>query len=100
MASPSSVIRLEQKSNISGKPVALFLSAGGGLGQLVVFVLPAAMGHPRRPPHPLADLEGLCQLAESAFFLLQDPPLDGGGAPPAIFLRPVQTGPAGFGLLF
>ena len=41
-----------------------------------------------------------CQLfSERAFLLLPDHPLDRAGAPTAIFLRPVQAGPAGIGLL-
>src|ERR1700694_5648518 len=83
-----------------GKQLAPDLFAGSELGQIMAFVLFIAIGHHGRPAHALADLERLRQLAVNAFFLLPDHTLDRGGAAPAIFLRPVQTGPAGFGLLF
>src|SRR5580693_882792 len=73
--------------------------AGGKLWQIMAFVRLAAVSHYGRPAHALADLERLGQLAVDAFFLLPDHPLDRGGAAPAIFLRPVQAGPAGVGLL-
>src|SRR3954469_23358179 len=73
--------------------------AGGELRQMVPLVLLAAERHHRRPAHALADLERLRQLAVDTLFLLPDHLLDRGGAAAAIFLWPVQAGPAAFGLL-
>src|SRR4029453_18121767 len=73
--------------------------AGGELRQIVALVLLAAERHHRRAAHALADLERLRQLAVDALFLLPDHLLNRGGAATAIFLRPVQAGPAAFGLL-
>src|SRR4051794_32522135 len=72
--------------------------AGRELRQVVTLVLLAAERHHGRPAHALADLERLRQLAVDALFLLPDHLLDWGGAAAAIFLRPVQAGPAAFGL--
>src|SRR6266849_1864294 len=82
-----------------GKQLAPDLFAGGEFWQIVAFVLLAAIGHHGRPAHALADLERLRQLAVHAFFLLPDHALDRRGAASAIFLWPVQAGPAGFGFL-
>src|SRR5216110_150731 len=73
--------------------------AGSKLRQIMTLVLLAAERHHRRPAHALADLERLRQLAIDALFLLPDHLLDRGGAAAAIFLRPVQAGPAALGLL-
>src|SRR6478736_6035375 len=82
------------------KQLAPDLFAGGELRQVMALMLLAAIGHHGRAAHALADLERLRQLAVNPFFLLPDHALDRGRATPAIFLRPVQTGPAGFGFLF
>src|SRR4051812_46137080 len=73
--------------------------AGSEFWQIVALVLLAAERHHRRAAHALADLERLRQLAVNALFLLPDHLLDRGGAAAAILLRPVQAGPAAFGLL-
>src|SRR4051795_12124405 len=73
--------------------------AGRELRQIVALVLLAAERHHGRAAHALADLERLRQLAVDAFFLLPNHLLDRRGAAAAIFLRPVQAGPAAFGLL-
>src|SRR3954466_14208779 len=73
--------------------------AGGKFRQIVPLVLLAAERHHGRAAHALADLERLRQLAVDALFLLPDHPLDRRGAAAAIFLRPVQAGPAAIGLL-
>src|SRR6267378_4858266 len=75
------------------------LFAGGELRQIVAFVFFTAKGHHGRAAHAFADLERLRQLAVDAFLLLPDHLLDRRRATPAIFLRPVQAGPAGFGFL-
>ena len=75
------------------------LFAGGELRQIMAFMLLIAIGHHGRPAHALADLERLRQLAVDALLLLPDHALDRGRAAPAIFLRPMQAGPAGLGLL-
>src|ERR1700712_485112 len=62
-------------------------------------MLLAAERHHGRPAHALADLERLRQFAVDALFLLPDHLLDRRRAAAAIFLRPVQAGPAAFGLL-
>jgi hypothetical protein len=62
-------------------------------------VLLTAERHHGRAAHALADLERLRQLAVDALFLLPDHLLDRAGAAAAIFLRPVQAGPAALGLL-
>src|ERR1700738_3723177 len=81
------------------KQLAPDLLAGGKLRQIMAFVLLAAERHHGRTAHALADLERLRQLAVDALFLLPDHLFDRGGAAAAIFLRPVQAGPAAFGLL-
>src|SRR6478752_6838541 len=73
--------------------------SGRELRQIVTLVLLAAERHHGRAAHALADLERLRQLAVDALFLLPDHLLDRGGAAAAIFLRPMQAGPAAFGLL-
>ena len=73
--------------------------AGSKLRQIVALVLLAAERHHGRAAHAFADLERLRQLAVDALFLLPDHLLDRGRAAAAIFLRPVQAGPAGIGLL-
>ena len=82
-----------------GEQLAPDMFAGGELRQIVALVLLAAERHHGRAAHALADLERLRQLAVDALFLLPDHLLDRGGAAAAIFLRPVQAGPAAFGLL-
>src|SRR5580704_19305572 len=76
------------------KHLAPDLFAGGELRQIMAFVLLGAIGHHGRAAHALADLERLRQLAVDAFLLLPDHALDRRRAAPAIFLRPVQAGPA------
>src|SRR3954452_9267086 len=78
-----------------GKQLAPDLFAGGEFWQIMPLMLLAAIGHQCRPAHALADLERLRQLAIDALFLLPDHALDRASAAAAIFLRPVQTGPAG-----
>src|SRR5204862_4277577 len=73
--------------------------ARGEFWQIAALGLLAAERHHGRAAHALADLERLRQLAVDAFFLLPDHLLDRRGAAAAIFLRPMQTGPAAFGLL-
>src|SRR5712675_2810104 len=63
---------------------------------LLVFT---GVGHHGRPAHAVADDEHRAELAERALFLLPDHALDRRRAAAAIFLRPVQAGPAGIGLL-
>src|SRR6185436_15022351 len=82
-----------------GEQLAPDMFAGGELRQIVALVLLAAERHHGRAAHALADLERLRQLAVDALFLLPDHFLDRGRAAAAIFLRPVQAGPAAFGLL-
>src|SRR6476661_8978530 len=65
----------------------------------MAFVRFAAIRHHGRTAHAFADLERLRQFAVDAFLLLPDHALDRGGAAAAIFLRPVQAGPAAVGLL-
>src|SRR5207245_9469277 len=72
--------------------------AGCKLRQIVTLVLLAAERHHGRAAHALADLKRLRQLAVDALLLLPDHLLDRGGAAAAIFLRPVQAGPADFSL--
>src|SRR5260221_1654602 len=74
--------------------------AGGEFWQIMAFVFLGAIGHHGRAAHALADLEWLRQFAVDAFFLLPDHALDRARAAAAIFLRPVQAGPAAFGFLF
>src|ERR1700716_2689075 len=81
------------------KQLAPDLFPGGELRQIMAFVLLTAIGHHRRPAHALADLERLRQLAVNTFFLLPYHALDRRGPAPAVCFRPVQAGPAGFGLL-
>ena len=81
------------------KQLAPDLLAGGELRQIVPLVLLAAERHHGRAAHALADLERLRQLAVDALFLLPDHLLDRRGAAAAIFLWPMQAGPAAFGLL-
>src|SRR4051812_10889243 len=73
--------------------------AGSEFWQIVPLVLLATERHHRRAAHALADLERLRQLAVDALFLLPDHFFDRRRAAAAIFLRPVQAGPAAFGLL-
>src|SRR4051794_15886136 len=73
--------------------------AGRELRQVVTLVLLAAERHHGRPAHALTDLERLRQLAVDALFLLPDHLLDWRSATAAIFLWPVQAGPAALGLL-
>src|SRR5258707_10706396 len=82
-----------------GEKLAPDFLARGELRQIAPLVLLAGKGHHRRPAHALADLEGLRQLAVNALFLLPDHLLDRRGAAAAIFPRPMQAGPAAFGLL-
>src|SRR4051812_24942928 len=73
--------------------------AGGEFWQIMPLVLLAAERHHGRAAHALTDLERLRQLAVDALFLLPDHLLDRRGAAAAIFLRPMQTGPAALRLL-
>src|SRR3954452_6033749 len=82
-----------------GKQLAPDLFARSEFWQIVPLVLFAAECHHGRAAHAFADLEGLRQLAIDALFLLPDHFFDRGSAAAAIFLRPVQAGPAAFGLL-
>src|SRR6266404_2079056 len=66
--------------------------------QMFSFLIFFGKGHHGRPAHAMADDEHRAELAEGALFLLPDHALDRGCAAPAIFLRPVQAGPAGVGL--
>src|SRR5215475_6429843 len=59
----------------------------------------AGEGHHGRSAHAVPDDEHRAELAESALLLLPDHPLDRRSAAAAIFLRPVQAGPAGIRLL-
>ena len=81
-----------------GKQLAPDLFAGGERRQVFSFLLFAGEGHHGRPAHAVADDEHAAELAESALFLLPDHALDRRRAAAAIFLRPVQAGPAGIGL--
>src|SRR3954452_2332358 len=82
-----------------GKQLAPDVFAGCELRQIMLLMRLATPRHHRRAAHALADLEGLRQLAVDAFFLLPDHPLDRRRAAAAIFLGPVQAGPAGLRLL-
>src|SRR5215218_2178064 len=75
------------------------LLTGSELRQVPPLGVLAAKGHHGRSAHALADLERLRQLAVHAFFLLPDHLFDRRGAAAAIFLRPMQAGPAALGLL-
>ena len=68
-------------------------------GRYSPLLLLAGERHHGRPAHAVADDEHAAELAERALFLLPDHALDRRRAAPAIFLRPVQAGPAGIGLL-
>src|SRR5579871_328310 len=83
-----------------GEQLAPDFLAGGKLRQIAALGLLGAVGHHGRAAHALADLERLRQLAVDALFLLPYDALDRRGAAAAIFLRPVQAGPAGCRLLF
>src|SRR6202000_2383863 len=82
-----------------GEQLAPDFLAGGELRKIAPLGILAAERHHGRAAHALADLERLRQLAEHTLFLLPDHLLDRGGAGAAIFLGPVQAGPAAFGLL-
>src|SRR5262245_30796285 len=82
-----------------GEQLAPDLFACGELRQIAALGVLAAPGHHGRAAHALADLERLRQLAVDALFLLPDHALDRRRATSAIFLRPVQAGPAGIRLL-
>src|SRR3954468_11380099 len=72
--------------------------ARGQRRQIFAFLLLAGERHHGRPAHAMADDEHAAQLAERALLLLPDHPLDRRSAAAAIFLRPMQAGPAGIGL--
>ena len=82
-----------------GEQLAPDLLAGGERRQIFALLVFAAKRHHGRPAHAVADDEHRAELAEGAFLLLPDHPLDRRGATAAIFLRPVQAGPARIGLL-
>src|SRR5262249_50987801 len=75
------------------------LFAGRKLRKIAALGVFVPERHHRRAAHPLADLERLRQLAVDALFLLPDHALDRSRATAAIFLRPVQAGPAAICLL-
>src|SRR5689334_16708880 len=67
--------------------------------QVLPLLLLAGERHHGRTAHALADDEHAGELAERALLLLPDHALDRRRATATIFLRPVQAGPAGIGLL-
>src|SRR5204862_2746079 len=73
--------------------------AGGELRQPGALVLFAAERDHGRAAHTFADPERLAQPDIVALLLLPDHALDWGGAAAAIFLLPLQAGPAAFGFL-
>ena len=82
-----------------GEQLAPDLLAGGQRRQIFALLLLARKRHHGRPAHAVADDEHRAQLAEGALLLLPDHALDRRRAAAAIFLRPVQAGPAGIGFL-
>jgi len=82
-----------------GEKLAPYFLARSDLGQIAPLVGFAAIGHQSRPTHAFADLERVRQLEVDAFFLLPDHALHRSGAAAAVFLRPVQAGPAAIRLL-
>src|SRR5262249_20766268 len=82
-----------------GEQLAPDFLTGSEFRQIAALGLLVAPGHHGRPAHALADLERLRQLSVDAFFLLPDHALDGGSPTAAIFLWPVQAGPAAVCLL-
>ena len=67
--------------------------------QIAPLVILGGERHHGRAAHAVTDDEHARELAERALFLLPDHALDRGRAASAIFLRPVQAGPARLGLL-
>src|SRR5216684_1229132 len=68
--------------------------------QIFSLLIFTGKGHHGRAAHAVADDEHSAELAEGALFLLPDHALDRRRTAPAIFLRPMQAGPAGIGFLF
>ena len=82
-----------------GEQLTPDLFARGQRRQVLALLLLAGERHHGRPAHAVADDEHAGELAERALFLLPDHALDRRRSAAAIFLRPVQAGPAGIGLL-
>src|SRR6185312_8718870 len=75
------------------------LLAGSERRPIFALLLLAGERHHGRAAHAMPNDEHGAELAIRSLFLLPDHPLDRRGAATAIFLRPVQAGPAGIGLL-
>ena len=82
-----------------GKQLAPDLFAGRERRQVFSFLIFTGIGHHGRAAHAVADNEHSAELAEGALLLLPNHALDRARAATAVFLRPVQAGPAGFRLL-
>src|SRR4029077_2892076 len=81
-----------------GKQLAPDVFARSELRKIAALLIFAGKRHHRRSTHAVADDERIAELAERAFLLLPNHALDRRGPAAAIFLRPVQAGPAGIRL--